>query len=95
MSRNKDIEFMHAATGWSYKVCRQKMKDNHWNLWKAIGYDDALKYISDTIPKICEVFADAIQNVADAAAKLANDMAEIIKSMVIDVPELSEVHHET
>ena len=83
MSRNKDIKFMHEVTGRSYKECRKKLKDNHWDLFKAMGYEEALKYISDALPRICEDIAGALKYMAEAAAKLANDTAEAIKKMTI------------
>ena len=50
MSRNKDIKYLHDVTGWSYKLCRQKMKDNNWDLWQALI--DMANILADSIRNI-------------------------------------------
>ena len=83
MSRNKDIKFMHDVTGLSYKVCRKKMKDNHWDLCRALGYAEALKFISDMLPELCKDAADAINNMAEFAVDMMNNLADAIRNIDI------------
>ena len=97
MSRNKDIKFLHDATGLSYKVCRQKMKDHHWDLWQALGYDEALKFISDKLPELCKDLADAINNMAEFATDMMNNLAESIRNIdlgPIDIKPIGEINNE-
>lgn len=37
MSKNQKVEYMHNATGLSYKECRSLLKSNDWVLFKARG----------------------------------------------------------
>lgn len=81
MSRNKDIKLMHDFTGLPYKICRQKMKDNHWNLCQAIGYDEMMKFLSDGLPELCKVMSDAINNMAEFAVEMINELADAIRNI--------------
>lgn len=95
MSRNKDIKFMHDVTGLSYKVCRQKMKDNHWDLCKAIGYAEALKYLSDSLPKLCKELSDAINNMAEFAVDMMNNLADSIRNIDLSPIDIKPIGEKT
>ena len=75
MSRNKDIEYLHSITGWSYKECRTRLKKAHWRLsavpWLALkecndqltlAYNRLKPIIADT----CEALGNMFCSVADS-----------------------------
>lgn len=69
MSRNKDIKYLHELTGWSYKYCRQKMKENHWDWWKAWGLGDVVENTMDALQ-------GALNAVYESFEKVAKDFVE-------------------
>lgn len=88
MSRNKDIKYLHDVTGWSYKTCRQKMKDNHWDLWQALGYGEAFNYFLDKLPEIVNDIADSLKMFIDAAVDFVNSFADVIANIDISQKEI-------
>lgn len=95
MSRNKDIKFMHQVSGWSYKTCRQKMKEHHWDLWSALGYDEALQYLVNRFPQLCKEVADSIQNMVEYAVDAMNNFADAIKNIDLSPIDIKPIGEKT
>lgn len=96
MSRNKDIKLLHEITGWSYKECRKRMKENQWDWYKACGFQE----IIDRIPSIMDGVSEALTKVTESAADMVNTIKEFILSidfeqLASEYAKLSEVKDET
>ena len=86
MSRNKDIEFLHQFSGLSYKECRKKMKENHWNLIYAMAGGDVFKFLDETTKaakEMLENFSKAFQPAVEAILKIAKEYAEYVSRVEI------------
>lgn len=86
MSRNKDIEFLHQFSGLSYKECRKKMKENHWNLIYAMTGGDVFKFLDETTKatkEMIENFSKALQPAVETVLKIAKEYAEYISRVEI------------
>ena len=86
MSRNKDIEFLHQFSGLSYKECRKKMKENHWNLIYAMAGGDLFKFLDEATKaakEMLESFSKALQPAVEAVLKIAKEYAENINRVEI------------
>ena len=70
MSKRKDIEYIHKVTGLSYGESRRLYKENGEDLLLALGIEDALKRISESIPAIFEGLTKSI-----------NSFCEVIRSI--------------
>ena len=76
MSKNKSIEIYHKITKLPYSQCRRILKENHWDLTRALLPDfykivDALREALEQVMKSLEPFAEAVIQsftaIADAA----------------------------
>ena len=75
MSRNKDIDYIHYVTGWSYKECRRKYKENGYNLIMT------LPEVNDNVKKAIDAATKSIKAVAEAITKVAETLCDTIKSV--------------
>ena len=78
MSKNKIIKFMHDETGLSYKECRKRLKENNWNLLRAMGYGEALEKIVSLTQELSKSLASAINAMVDSCRQLALAVADAI-----------------
>ena len=81
MSRNKDIKALHEITGEPYSVCRAKMKAAHWNLDKALGFSDALKFISEMTNTILDGIPQALEDLAHGLGDYFISVGETLKNV--------------
>ena len=83
MSRNKDIKLLHDFTGAPYSVCRRKMKECHWDLYKAIGFDSVLDKLRDNVgfKTYCENAAKLLNDLADSMSKIIDDVVNAFSSI--------------
>lgn len=81
MSRNKTIKVMHEMTGLPYSVCRKKLKENHWDLYYAMGFDRLYKECEKLVEHVGNLLRPAIETLCDATVKLMNDVAEYISNI--------------
>lgn len=88
MSRNKTIKAMHEMTGLPYSICRKKLKENHWNLSYAMGFDQLGKFIDEFNKELCNRVIPVIEAVANATSELVNKMIEFFSN--IDWQEIKE-----
>lgn len=72
-SHNKIIKCMHEMTGLPYSVCRKKLKDNHWDLYYAMGSNLFRKELEKFFENMCNLLMPAIK-------KLINDFVEGIST---------------
>lgn len=75
MSRNKDIQFLHQVTGWTYKECRRKYRENGYDLWKTLPFNSqrmneileaskqAIEALSMSVQQVCDTLKTAIMSV--------------------------------
>ena len=77
MSRNKTIKAMHEMTGLPYSVCRKKLKENHWDLYRAIGLDKLGEVLDNAVIAIKPV----INSICDATQKIVEGLTEFISSI--------------
>lgn len=93
MSRNKDIEYLHRETGWSYKTCRDILKVAKWDLAYAMRAVDLIndnefqKAISEASRRILEVgkslskaLESIVDQILDCMAKMAEDLSPVIEA---------------
>lgn len=71
---------MHEITGLQYSICRKKLKENHWSLYCAIGFDQ----LGNTIDNIGNALVPVIESFADVALKFAKVIAEIISNIYLE-----------
>lgn len=86
MSRNKDIEFLHQFSGLSYKECRKKMKENHWNLIYAMAGGDVFKFLDEmakATKEMIESFSKALQPAVETIVKIAKEYVEYVSRVEI------------
>ena len=88
MSKNKIIKFMHDETGLSYKECRKRLKENKWDLVRAMGYGEALEKIVSLTQELSKSLASAVNAMVDATKKMAQSIADKMNS--IDWPAVIE-----
>lgn len=81
MSKNKIIKFMHDETGLSYKECRKRLKENKWDLVRAMGYGEALEKIASLTQELSKSLASAVNAMVDATKKIAQSFADTINSI--------------
>lgn len=81
MSKNKIIKFMHDETGLSYKECRKRLKENKWDLVKAMGYGEDFEKIISLISEFSKGLASAANAMVDATKKIAQSFADTINSI--------------
>ena len=65
MSHNKSIELYHKITKLPYSQCRKTLKENHWDLTRALLPDfykivDTLKEALQQVMKSLEPLAEAV-----------------------------------
>ena len=105
MSRNKDIKFLHKATGWAYKDCRAYMKKASWDLDLALkGYilardPQIIKVIQNTaavlieyVDKIMRNLKPAIEKAVENITKIAVELKPVLDEITDNMrdPELQE-----
>lgn len=88
MSKNKIIKFMHDETGLSYKECRKRLKENKWDLVRAMGYGEALEKIVSLTQELSKSLASAVNALVDGTKKITQSIADTMNS--IDWPEVIE-----
>lgn len=94
MSRNKDIEYLHRETGWSYKTCRDILKVAKWDLTYAMRAVDLIndnefqKAISEASRRILEAgkslskaLEPIVDQILDCMAKMAEDFSPVIEAV--------------
>lgn len=99
MSKNQKVEYMHNATGLSYKECRKLLKKNNWDLFKAMGYDQALEVIGNFNKAVAESLVPAIQAMVDGTKKVVQSIADTINSIdwsavIEEAKKIKEVQNE-
>lgn len=82
MSHNKDIETYHKITNLPYSVCRKTLKENRWDLTRALfpNYAKALDALCEVFKptiKLLENFADALSIVIKTVAECADEILNI------------------
>jgi hypothetical protein len=80
-SHNKIIKCMHEMTGLPYSVCRKKLKENHWDLYYATGFNQLNKECEKLVENMGNLLRPAIEILCDATVKLINDVAEYISNI--------------
>ena len=80
-SHNKIIKCMHEMTGLPYSVCRKKLKENHWDLYYATGFNLLNKECEKLVENMSNLLSPVIEALCDAAVKIANDFAECFSSV--------------
>lgn len=80
MSRNKDIKLLHEWTGWSYKECRKQMKEHHWDLYQALGFEELMQ----TIPSLLDDVSRAVAKVYEATADIVKSIKKTLESIDTD-----------
>lgn len=88
MSRNKDIQYMHEMTGLPYSVCRKKLKENHWDLFEAMGYGDALALLSKTLESLTPTIQDALDTISVAVTNLAKSATEVCTNLLDSIGKM-------
>ena len=84
MSRNKTIKLMHEMTGFQYSVCRKKLKENHWNLISALGYDQAVQIINDFVEDFAKSLKPAIDALVRSVEEISKAVCESISNMDVE-----------
>ena len=84
MSRNKDIDYIHYVTGWSYKECRRKYRENGYSLIMTLpGVNDNIKKALDaankSISAACDAFRELAKTLSDAIMSV--DWSELAKQL--------------
>lgn len=77
LSHNKKIKIMHEMTGLPYSVCRKMLKEKHWNLYRAMGFDKIGEILDNTVIALKPL----INSICDAAQKIVEGLTEFISSI--------------
>lgn len=100
MGRNKDIKLLHDFTGAPYSECRRKMKENHWELYKAMGLETVLDKLKLNIAfdKCCKSASEAL--IISAAEAFSKDISKLIDCVMdaiasVDWEQLAKALKET
>ncbi len=75
MSRNKDIDFIHEFTGWSYKECRRRYHENSNNLLKTLPIN------SEKLSRLLNGLGEATNSVIDTMRRIAKSITTVIQSI--------------
>lgn len=78
MSKNQKVEYMHNATGLSYKECRSLLKANDWDLLKAMGFDDILEKVSNLAKSVGEILGPALEAMYESCKKIVKDLGKAL-----------------
>ncbi len=83
MGRNKDIKLLHQFTGAPYSECRRKMKENHWELYKAMGLETVLDKLksNSAFDKCCKSASEALEAFSKDISKLIDGVVDFIASV--------------
>lgn len=88
MSKNQKVEYMHNATGLSYKECRSLLKANNWDLFKAMGFDDILEKVATFGTALAKSLKPAIDAVCEGCRRLAESVGKALSE--VDWNEIAE-----
>lgn len=88
MSKNQKVEYMHNATGLSYKECRSLLKANDWDLLKAMGFDDILEKVTNTVLALTKSLKPAIDALCEGCRRLAESVGKALSE--VDWKEIAE-----
>lgn len=80
-SHNKIIKCMHEMTGLPYSVCRKKLKENHWDLYYAMGFNLLNKECEKLVEQMGNLLRPAIETLYDATVELINNVADWISNI--------------
>lgn len=88
MSHNKSIEIYHKITKLPYSQCRRILKENHWDLTRALLPDfykimNHLQDAMEQVMKSLEPFAEAVIQSFTAVANAIGDALES-QNMTVD-----------
>ena len=81
MSKNQKVEYMHNATGLSYKECRSLLKANDWDLLKAMGFDDILEKATNTVLALTKSLKPALDALCEVDWEKIAEEAKKIKEV--------------
>lgn len=81
-SHNKIIKCMHEMTGLPYSVCRKKLKENHWDLYYATGFNQLNKGYKEMIENLGNLLRPILEALYDAVVKLANNYVSSVKEAI-------------
>ena len=82
MSRNKDIDFIHQFTGWSYKESRRRYHKSGNSVSRTLMID------SDSVNTILNLINQTAKGMSDALSEILNCVINTIKA--IDWEHLAE-----
>lgn len=84
------------ATGLPYSECKRKLKENDWELWKAMEYDDllpAFRNLVDAGSELVKTLAEGIAKMMDKMSEAFNEIIEQFKDGNIYIcPRCHEAH---
>lgn len=75
MSRNKDIDFIHEFTGWSYKECRRRYHENGNDLLKTLPIN------SEKLSHLLNGLGEATNSIIDTTRRIAKSITTVIQSI--------------
>lgn len=81
-SHNKIIKCMHEMTGLPYSVCRKKLKENHWDLYYATGFNLLNKEYEEMIENLGNLLRPILEVLYDAVVKLVNNYVSSVKEAI-------------
>lgn len=81
MSKNQKVEYMHNATGLSYKECRSLLKANDWDLLKAMGFDDILEKATNTVLALTKSLKPALDALCEGCRRLAESVGKALSEV--------------
>lgn len=81
MSKNQKVEYMHNATGLSYKECRSLLKANDWDLLKAMGFDDILEKVTNTVNALTKSLKPALDALCEGCRRLAESVGKALSEV--------------
>lgn len=88
MSKRKDIEYIHQVTGLSYGESRRLYKEKGEDLLLALGLEEALKTIGQSMPDIVQSLANAITTFTEALANI--DWSKAVDAYLKSLEEVNE-----
>lgn len=97
MSRNKDIAYLHALTGWDFKTCRLIMKKFSWDLQTVerayiLSQDEELR---ENIEKIIASVAESAAKAFEALMPVIENTVEVLGQWVESIRPALEAAHQT